>query len=1001
MREGLSNYNKIYELEANLNGQRTTMVMTSVSGHLLNYSFPANFKSWQSCNPLVLFDAPVMKTCPEDYQRIKKTLEREIRSCQGLIIWTDCDREGENIGYEIIDVCTAVRPGLRIFRAKFSEITRQSIFRALNNLERPNKNVSDAVDVRQELDLRTGAAFTRLQTLRLQRVFPAKLADKLISYGSCQFPTLGFVVDRYKAIEEFISEPFWRIKMNHLVKDITTEFNWKRERLFDKNACEAILDICKENPMATVEMVESKPKSKWRPLPLDTVEMEKNVSRKLRITAKEAMRIAEKLYTQGLISYPRTETNIFPRELNLQPLVEQQTADNRWGPFAQRILNEGGPNPRQGKKSDQAHPPIHPTKYTNNLTGNEQRVYEYIVRHFLACVYKDALGHETTVHADIADEKFQAKGLMILERNYLDVYIYEKWNAKEIHHYRDGDTFMPSTLEMAEGNTSPPKLLTEADLIALMEKHGIGTDATHAEHIDTIKSREYVGLQENMYFIPGTLGMGLVEGYDKIGLEVSLAKPKLRAEFENDLKLICEGRKDPEVVRREQIEKYKTMFQRVMTKIRCIDETLSNRLEDRPQAYDEPIINQEEFKPVLKCPKCGNDMVLKDRKNGQGKYLGCVMYPNCKNAIWFSINVETIDILDEACPNCGPDVKKLKMKFKHNVFPGYPNPNTLCIGGCDEIVLSTLDININSVRKQTNNQNIARSTNDNRNRNNLPSTSTNNRDSGFGSSSEGNRSRNNDRYKGQNNKRDNSRSFLNSSSSTTLMPGPSGINRTLTNSNSVENDSPEDEIMCSCNNPAVLLTVRKEGPNTGRKFYKCRNGADGGGCNFFLWAADTESENPNNSGMPNPNNSRMPNPNNSRMNGTIGNHGDVRCNCRLQAQLRTVQKEGPNKGRQFYSCPKPMGEACNFFKWADDVSTQRTVMERMGDGGNSFNNGGDDWGGGGGRGGGYNNNWKNKNKRGGGKSKPRNNRNRTAPYQNKTKAKRKCGLCAEEGFYFI
>lgn len=81
--------------------------------------------------------------------------------------------------------------------------------------------------------------------------------------------------------------------------------------------------------------------------------MEKNVSRKLRITAKEAMRIAEKLYTQGLISYPRTETNIFPPELSLQPLVEQQTPDNRWGPFAQRILNEGGPRPRQGKKSDQ------------------------------------------------------------------------------------------------------------------------------------------------------------------------------------------------------------------------------------------------------------------------------------------------------------------------------------------------------------------------------------------------------------------------------------------------------------------------------------------------------------------------------------------------------------------------------------------------------------------------------------------------------------------------
>lgn len=81
--------------------------------------------------------------------------------------------------------------------------------------------------------------------------------------------------------------------------------------------------------------------------------MEKNVSRKLKINAKDTMKIAEKLYTQGFISYPRTETNIFPKELNLSSLVETQVQDGIWGQFAQRILNEGGPTPRQGRKSDQ------------------------------------------------------------------------------------------------------------------------------------------------------------------------------------------------------------------------------------------------------------------------------------------------------------------------------------------------------------------------------------------------------------------------------------------------------------------------------------------------------------------------------------------------------------------------------------------------------------------------------------------------------------------------
>lgn len=95
-------------------------------------------------------------------------------------------------------------------------------------------------------------------------------------------------------------------------------------------------------------------------------------------------------------------------------------------------------------------------------------------------------------------------------------------------------------------------------------------------------------------------------------LEVSLAKPTLRAQFENDLKLICEGLKDPEVVKREQVENYKAVFQTVLEKMRFIDESLANRLNDRPQAVSHSSLDgNDDFKPVLKCPKCGNDMIIR------------------------------------------------------------------------------------------------------------------------------------------------------------------------------------------------------------------------------------------------------------------------------------------------------------------------------------------------------------------------------------------------------
>lgn len=188
------------------------MVMTSVSGHLLNYEFLPTFRGWHSCNPEQLFDAPVRKGCTENAEKIKKTLEREVRGSQTLIIWTDCDREGENIGFEIIEVCRAVKSQIRVLRAKFSEITAPSIKRAIENLAEPDDRQNDAVNVRSELDLRIGAAFTRFQTLRLQNVFPEKIVNNLISYGSCQIPTLGFVAQRYKEIENFIPQAFWKIK---------------------------------------------------------------------------------------------------------------------------------------------------------------------------------------------------------------------------------------------------------------------------------------------------------------------------------------------------------------------------------------------------------------------------------------------------------------------------------------------------------------------------------------------------------------------------------------------------------------------------------------------------------------------------------------------------------------------------------------------------------------------------------------------------------------------
>ncbi|RNA12480.1 DNA topoisomerase 3-alpha isoform X1 [Brachionus plicatilis] len=858
MRNGDSPYNKIYEFEYNLFNQKCLMVMTSVSGHLLSLEFPRQYKGWNTCDPVELFHANIERSCPENYQKIKQTLQREVRSCQKLVIWTDCDREGENIGFEIIEVCTAVRANLDIYRAIFSEITASSIARSIRELKRPNRLVSDAVEVRKELDLRIGAAFTRFQTLRLTKVFPNQLAENLISYGSCQFPTLGFVVERYKDRENFISEPFWKVVVWHEKDNQKVEFMWDRVRLFDYQVCEMFYNRLISNPNATVQSVTNKPKNKWRPVALDTIELEKSASRKLKISAKETMTIAEKLYTKGLISYPRTETNIFPKDFNLRGLIENQINDQHWGQFAQRIIDR--PNPRNGTKSDQAHPPIHPTKYTNGLQGNEAKIYEFIVRQFLACCSADAKGSETTVSIDISNEKFSASGLMVLERNYLDVYPYEKWSDKEIPVFERGQVFVPKSIHLKEGKTEAPRLLTEADLISLMEKHGIGTDATHAEHIETIKERRYVNIEQNM-FVPAELGLGLVEGYDSMGYAMS--KPKLRSELEKDLQEICSGKKNKDQVLEAQIKAYEECFNDAKANVEKLDQALS-KYYGRPALFVEDTSNI--FPSILEC-SCKSNMVLRTKKDGKGFYLGCRGYPSCNNAIWFPSSIKQATATDEYCQNCHPKrVKKIRFKLERTAINfTIPADYTTCVV-CDVQFREALELNMSQSR------------------NNMSSTqSIHTNESTVRVSS--------------------NRSYSTSSqfqSRTQPQPALSVTNTDLSN------DDDSNPIVCNCNEPAILLTVRKDGPNQGKQFYKCSKAQTQSPCDFFIWAEGAA------------NTSVGTTPSRPVGNSNIGrsqqSSRNVTCNCNEEAKLLTVNKPGPNQGRKFFKCAQ---FSCDFFEWED------------------------------------------------------------------------------------
>ncbi|CUA68183.1 DNA topoisomerase III [Rhizoctonia solani] len=740
-----------------------------------------------------------------------------------LMIWTDCDREGENIGAEVEAVCLRSNPRIRVKRARFSAIIPAQIHRAAQNPVDLDRAQADAVEARILLDLRYGAAFTRMQTLTLQPRFP-QLEEGLISYGPCQFPTLGFVVSRYEQVQAFVPEPFWYIYLSIVSPDAEDEedtvFLWRRHHIFEFDVALALYEGTVENPMARVTKVTKKPTKKWKPLPLTTVELQKAASRLLHMTPKKALDVAEKLYNDGFLSYPRTETDQFDPAFDFDSLIAKQTVDPEWGAFATGLQNGGFQRPRDGKKNDKAHPPIHPTAHAGNLTPEAKKVYEYVTRRFLACCSKDAEGFQTTVDVVVNDEEFYATGLIVLERNYLEVYKYDKWTGKHLPDFQEGQEFMPNVCELRDGETSSPSLLTEADLVTLMDKNGIGTDATIAQHIQTIIDRQYViSRQEGStkYLVPSTLGIGLIEGYNRIGFDKSLSKPLLRRETERMMVQVCERQTTKADMMTWSIEQYKEVFIRARQQFHLVIDSVGQRLNGRPDAAN-------------------NDGIAANGRGGRGGAGG---------------------------RGAGGRGRGGRGGGQGNQRP--PDDNQ----GSD---------------------------------------SDGDGDGGGGGRGRGRRTT----ARGRAATSPVARRGRGGRSTTQLEDNPQPARRTVSAAQPTGGESRQG-VVCRCGEPAGERTVTKEGTNKGRKFFTCGKDRT---CDFFEWF-DGPSKPSGGDFSDSVQKSRPTVPTKRKSVEYTPPDDSRRCNCKLTAVQRTVQKDGPNKGRSFWACPNSEKARCGFFEWDD------------------------------------------------------------------------------------
>ena len=402
--------------------------VTSVAGHVFGLDFPKNYQSWDQVDPATLFEAPVQKSpCKGS---IVKHLHEVSKGVDFICLWLDCDREGENIAFEVLE-CTlenmqSNRRGSenafsnydRVYRAHFSAINPSDILKAYHSLGKPDKNQSLSVDARQELDLKVGVAFSRFQTRYFQGRY-GDLDSAVLSYGPCQTPTLGFCVQRHIDIETFKPEPYWTFTLNVMKRGRTCKASWDNGRSFNRSKLEALLERCGKgeggDSFATVTSVVTKEKKQGRPVPLNTVNLLKACSKALGIGPHAAMQTAERLYLSGFLSYPRTESTAYPNSFDFYGTLQSQANDSRWGDLVRNLLITG-PTKSKGGVDMGDHPPIVPCRSASihELSGDMARVYELVTRHFIASISPDAVWKSTKVTLAVPvlgdDGKFAIRG---------------------------------------------------------------------------------------------------------------------------------------------------------------------------------------------------------------------------------------------------------------------------------------------------------------------------------------------------------------------------------------------------------------------------------------------------------------------------------------------------------------------------------------------------------------------------------------------------------------
>jgi DNA topoisomerase-1 len=597
-----------------------------------------DLKGWKVPALPYLVYAPLEKLPKE--RGIIRSIKNLATKAEAVCIATDFDREGELIGSDALAMVHEAAPGLPATRARYSAFTKEEITHAFANLVEVDNNLAQAGESRQWIDLIWGAVLTRYLTMaRFAGIGNTRPA------GRVQTPTLALVVAKEEERNAFVPEDYWVLKGTCNAPTDPFEATHATARFKEEAEANAAYAKVKTATTATVQAIERKKRTVPAPTPFNTTSLQAAAAAE-GLSPARTMRIAESLYMDGYISYPRVDNTVYPDSLDLRETVKMLAKVPAYGPYAAVLLGKEKLTATRGKTLTTDHPPIYPTGVgdPDKLKPEEWKLYNLVARRFMATLSGAATVEGTKVSLDVAGEPFVARGDVLVNPGFRAIYPYGLKKDEQLPALSEGQTVSFTEPTLAKKQTEPPARYSQGRLIQEMEKLGLGTKSTRHSIIERLMEVRYI---QNDPVEPTALGMAVIEALGKFAPHITT--PQMTAELEDEMTSIAAGNNTRDGVVAHSRKLLDEIIEELIPRTEAVGEALASA------------VNADAY--IGKCPKCGRDLLLKHSMRTRSSFVGCTGYPDCD--VTYGVPQGKIEAVEEACATCGkPQIKLTQFRSK-------------------------------------------------------------------------------------------------------------------------------------------------------------------------------------------------------------------------------------------------------------------------------------------------------------------------------------------------